>query len=409
MCSTRWLLLALLAVGSTAQGASSDLLRAVSEAPALAAAARRVEAAEARVGASGQLPDPEVEGMLSQMRGPMGERNNMVEVNVRQPLPKRGERAAQRDLARAGVAMAAADYAAMAGEMAADTAMAVAEAESGAAKIERLEAQIARMESVLRAIEVRLSTGAMGGMGGRLADRLALQTRIAAMQLMIEEERRMNADVLAEARARLGLPSEAALPAYEVLSPAEVSAEQAAAVQLARARAAEADAMGKMAVATARPMTAVGVRFERERTPMGDEDTLGIAFMSEFPWRSRHTSRAQSKAADAERRAAQADASAATHRVASAVARVERAARLAATARKVSTDTRARVEAETDALIRAASAGTPSESTVLMVVELLEKSTDAELQAIDAEKAARVAAAELWRFVPVDRVPVPVR
>jgi hypothetical protein len=303
--------------------------------------------------------------------------------------------------------MAAADYAVMVGEMAADTAMALAEDESGAARIQCLETQIARMETVLRAIEVRLSTAAMGAMSGRLADRLALQTRIASMQLSVEEERRRNADALAEARARLGLSRDAPLPALAMIAPTEISAENAAIVRLARARTEEAEAMGKMASATAKPMTAVGLRFERERTAMGNEDIVGVAFMSEFPWRSRHSSRAQLKAAEADRRAALADADAATRRIGAAIARAERAARFAATARRLSAETRQRVEAETDALIRAASAGSPSESTVWMTVELLEKATDAELQAIDADKAARVAAAELWRFVPVERVPWP--
>lgn len=395
--------------GADAVATPADFLRVVADAPALNAAARRVQAAEERVGATGQLPDPEVEGMMSRMRGAMGERNDMVEFNVRQPLPKRGERAAQRDLARAAVTMAEADYAVMLGEMAADTAMALAETASSEAKIRCLEAQIGRMQSVQRAIEARLAATATGMGGTRLADKLTLQTRIAAMQLMVEEERRMIGDTLAEARGRLGLAPEAPLPHFTVPAPAEIDAASAPLVRLAAARTAEADAMLKMARATANPMTAIGLRFERESNRMGDDDTFGIAVMSELPWRGRRTSRAQTKAAEAERIAAQADASAATYRISSAVARVERADRLAETARRLSAETLTRTQAEYDALLRAASAGNPGDSLVFMTVELLEKSTDAELQVIAAERAALVARAELWRYVSVDRLPRPPR
>ena len=180
-------LLAALPVAGLAQGdnptnSQADLLRAVTEAPALNAAARRTAAARERIDSSGRLADPELEGMGSRMVGPMNERATMWEVNVRQPLPKRGERAAERDRARAAVLMSEADYALMAGEMAADTAMALAEAQGAEARILLLEGQIARLDPVLRSVESRLAST-----GGRIADRLTVQSRIAAMQLMIEE------------------------------------------------------------------------------------------------------------------------------------------------------------------------------------------------------------------------------
>lgn len=156
--------------------------------------------------------------------------------------------------------------------------------------------------------------------------------------------------------------------------------------------------MAGMAKAAARPMTAVGLRYERERTAMGNENTVGVALMSDFPWRSRRAARAELDAASAERAAAQAEASSATYRIRAAVARAERAARLAESSRRVSADTLARLEAELGAFLRAASAGNPGESTVLMTVELLEKATDAELQVIAAEQAERTARAELWRY-----------
>lgn len=75
--------------------------------------------------------------------------------------------------------MSEADYALMVGEMAADTAMALAETEGANARIRLLETQVSRLDAVLRSIEARLASG-----GGRLADRLTVQSRVASMQLI---------------------------------------------------------------------------------------------------------------------------------------------------------------------------------------------------------------------------------
>jgi cobalt-zinc-cadmium efflux system outer membrane protein len=381
----------------------SELLRVVAQAPALSAASRRAIAARERAESAGRLADPQVEGMTSRMDGPMGDRSTMYELNVRQPLPKRGERAADRDRARAGVSMADADYALMMGEMAADTAMALAEAESAQARIRLLETQLGRLDAVLRSIEVRLAAGT----NSRIADRLTVQSRIASMQLMIEQEQKMAADALSEARGRLGLLPDSPLPGYAAPSVDDIAVENAAALRLAVARSEEAVAMAKMARASANPMTAVGLRLERERTAMGDEDTIGVAFMSEIPWRSRRYARAEVRAAEAEHAAAQADGTAARYRISSAVTRVERAERLAETARRLSSETLGRLNAEYDSMVRAAGVAGSGESAVLQTVELLEKATDTELQVIQADLSARTARAELWRYLPTDRLPTP--
>lgn len=385
-----------LAMPALAQSAAPTLLDAVAQAPALAAARQRITAAAARIDASGRLADPEVEGMTSRMNGPMGDRSTIFELNVRQPLPKRGERAADRDRARAGAAIANADYALMVGEMAADTAMALAEAEGAQQRIRLLETQIGRLDPVLRSIEIRLAAGTTG----RIADRLTIQTRIASMQLMVEEERRMAEDALAEARGQLGLKPDAPLPEFSAPAVADIKADEAASLQLAAARSDEAAAMIKMARASSNSMTAVGVRLEREKTAMGNEDAVGLAFMSEIPWRSRRYARAEIRAAEADRAAAQTDGMAARHRIAAALTRVDRAERLAATARRLSAETRARVDAEFEAMVRAAGASASGESTVFQTVELLEKATDTELQVIRADIAVRTARAELWRYLP---------
>jgi outer membrane protein TolC len=332
------------------------------------------------------------------MVGPMNERSTMWELNVRQPLPKRGERAADRERARAGVSMAEADYAVLWGEMAADVATALAEANGADARVRLLEVQIGRLDAVLRSIQARIATGS-----SRLADRLTVQTRIASMQLMVEEERRMAADALAEARGRLGLAPDAPLPTFSAPAVAEINADEAAAVRLAAARTDEANAMVKIARASANPMTSVGVRFEKERRAMGDENTVGLAFMSEIPWRSRGYARAEVRAAEAERAAAQTDATAARYRISSALTRVDRAERLAVTARRLSAETLSRLNAEFDSMLRTASAGSAGESTILQTVEILEKTTDAELQVIRADTAVNTARAELWRFVPASQ------
>jgi outer membrane protein, heavy metal efflux system len=390
-------------VGSSALAAepsapAADFLRTISRAPALNAATQRMEAARARIDAAGRLPDPEVEAMGSRMTGPMNARATMWELNVRQPLPKRGERAADRERARAGLAMTEADYALMTGEMAADTAMALAEAAGAEQRIHLLELQLARFDALLRAIEIQLSTGTRG----RLADRLTVQTRVASMQLMVEESRRMANDALADARGRLGLAPDAPLPEFAAPAATDIDVERAAEIQLAAARAQEASAMLKMAHASANPMTAVGLRLERERTAMGNDDTIGLAVMSEIPWRSRRYARAEAKAAQADRAAAEIDATAVRYRIAAALTRVERADRLAAVARRLGQDTLGRLDAEYDAMIRSASAASMGESTMFQTVEVLEKATEAQLQIIEAETAARVARAELWRYLAAD-------
>ena len=384
-------------VGEAQDTAAGSLLQAVARAPALEAARKRVEASRSRIDAAGRLADPEAEGMVS--RGPEG--RDMWEFNVRQPLPKRGERAADRERARAAVSLSEADYALMAGELAADLAAALAEAEGAQARIRVLEAQRARFDSVLRSIEGRLATAT----STRIADRLTMQTRIAGMQLEIEAASRMAMDALADSRGRLGLGAEAALPGFAAPAAGEISLTASPASHAALARVAEAEAMAKMARASGRPMTAVGLRFERERGNMGNEDTVGIAFSSEIPWRSRGYARAEYRAAESERDAAKADDHSARFRITSALSRVERAERLAETARRLASETTARLDAQYDALVRAAGAGSAAqgESTVLMAVEIFEQVAAAQLKVIEAETAARVARAELWRHAPASR------
>lgn len=390
------MLLGFVPLVSGAEAGLVPLASAVGETPALAAAAARVEAARARLGSSGRFPDPSVEAMAATRNMP-GDDMRMWELRVVQPLPKKGERAADRDRAEAVLAMAESAYALMAGEMAAEVAMRLAEAETAGLRAKILGEQIARAEKALSSIDARLASGQ-----GRLGDRLALQTRIAAMRLMIEEDAFMAANALSDARGLLGRGPAGELPAFAAPEGGAISADESAQLRMAAARRGEAQAMGRMARASAKPMTAVALRFEQERERMGTNDTVGIGFMTELPWRSRRYAVEEERAAEAEGVAALAEAESARYRIAVAISRVGRAERLAVYANQVASETQARLDAEYEALVSSVGAGgMGSESPVLMLLELLERSTEAQLQAVEADGAARVARAGLWRFAPV--------
>ncbi len=378
------------------------LLDAVIRAPQLAAAAKRIDAARARTAASGRLADPEVEALGARVNAPLGESRTLWELSVRQPLPKRGERAADRERSLAVVTIAEADYAMTVGDVAADLAMALAEADGAEARAALLTAQLTRLDAALATVQARLASG----LATRLADRLTIQSRVASLQLQLAQTQRTAADARTTARGRLGLAPDALLPAYAAPAPAEINPADSATVAVATARIAEANAMGKIARASANPMTSVGVRFERERSTMGDTDTVGLAVSSEIPWRNRRYSRAEVRAAESDRAAATADASAARHRISSTLARVDRAERLATTARRLAADTQSRLDAEHEALTRSLSVSVmgAGESTVLHAIDILERSTETQLQIIEAETSARATRAELWRYLPATKL-----
>jgi outer membrane protein TolC len=389
------------AVAPAQEPAYDALLAIVARAPVLEAARRRIDAAHSRTESAGKLADPEIEAMGSRINGDvMVENRDMWELTFRQPLPKRGERAANRERSLAVVSLAEAEFAMTAGELAADTAMALAEAEGADARAKLLEAQLGRMDAALKSIEARLAAGVLP----RIADRLTVQTRVANLQLALEQSQRAAGDARATARGRLGLAPDGSLPPFSAPTVSEINPADAAALALATARITEANAMGKVARASGNPMTSVGLRFERERSSMGNQDTVGLALSSEIPWRTRRYARADARAAEADRAAAQADATAARFRIASTLTRVERAERVAASARRLATETQARLQAEHETLTQAIGVGSATgmggESAVLHAVDVLDRSTDTQLQIIEAETAARTARAELWRYLP---------
>lgn len=397
------LLATLLSLGLSAPAhaeptASDPLLAAVASAPVLRAARERADAARERADASGRFPDPQLEGMYSQIRRPMGgEQNPMWEVTLSQPLPRAGERAADRDRASAAHRMAAADYAVMAGDMAAETAAMVSEIDAAGARAEHVSRQLARAEKLLAALDARIASGASS-----LSERLALQSNIASLTLMLERETAMADDARAAVLGLLGLPPDAPLPPFSAPAPAAIDPDTSPLVLLADSRADEARAMGRMARASTRPMTSIGLRFEREEQSMGNMDTIGVAFMTDLPFRSRGYALADQRAARADAAAARSEADSARHRARSALARAARAERLAETTRRLDTETSARLDAEYDALVRSAgtASGMGGATAVLMALELLERQTETRLRIIDAEAAVRAARAELWRHAP---------
>lgn len=291
--------------------------------------------------------------------------------------------------------MAEAERAVMAGGMAAEVAMAMAESGAASERAALLKQQLGRMEKVLALVENRLAGGQ-----GKLADRLALQSRIAEMKLMIEEDERMAADTLLKARGVLGLAPGTNLPAYAAPNPERVQPLATPMAQLAAAKEAEARAMEMMAKANGRPMTAIGLSASRERMPMETEDMIGLSFMMEIPFNARKASMAGQNAAEANRMAARADAAAARFRAEAAVSRAKRARSWADSARRLAEGTMARLDAEYETVVNAAAAeGMKAESSVLMLIELLEKRVESGIRVIDAEAAARTSTAALWEHV----------
>lgn len=374
---------------------SNNLAAAVMQAPAVTAARLRMESAESRESSAGPFADPQLGGSYNRKQTP-DEENPVWDVSLEQPLPKAGERAADRLRASAATGMAHAELYRVAGDVAAETAMQLAEAETARHHLELTADLLARMEQVLTTLDTRIATGQ-----GRIAERLTLQTRIASTRLMAARDEQSAFDAESDARAQLGLAETAPLPDFSAPRTNDIAPDQTPAVHLAEAREDEASAMAAMARASRWPMTSVGLQFERDAMDAGNEDMLGLAFMTELPWHSRHVARADLAAARSEQDASRADGDAARQELTTLLARVARAEFLANTARHLASETESRLDAEYDSLLR--NAGTASmgdELPLLMLLDVLEKQTEIRKQVVEAEGAARVARAALWRHAP---------
>ncbi len=369
---------------------------AVRAAPSVIAARHRAEAALVRATSSGRWADPEVEGMYARKEMPM-EDMPMWGASLQQPLPKWGERAAQRALARAQLDMARAEADRMAGEAAMETARALLERDAARQRMDLLSRVLDRTERALAAADARLGVG-RGGIG----ESLALQSRITELRLALDQEELFVADADADARRALGLHTDKALPAFAAPALDDIQVTRAPGMRLLEAQRAEAGAMAAMARASARPMTAIRIGFEREQAEDGDEDTAAVALMTELPWNSRRYAKADVRAATAEQAGREAEAEALRNRIEADLAQAARLERLAERTRASVAETRQRIENEYASLVNASgSAAMQGNAPILMLLELIDRDAELEMKRIEAETEARMARADLWPYVPL--------
>lgn len=371
----------------------ASLEEAVRQAPVVEAALQRSDAARLRAGVAGRWVDPELEVMLANKDTPE-DRMPMWGVSLKQPLPKYGERGAEQARAQAVLAMAEAEADLMAGETAMAAAEALADYDAAEQRTQLLKQQLDRTERTRAAVEARLAAGQ-----GRVSEQLALQTRLTGLRLALEQEQRRRDDADSELRQQLGLRADEPRPDFAAPEPDQIQPDAAPGLRLAEAQQAEARAMMKMARAAGRPMTAVGVTFEREEVELGNEDTVGVALMTDLPWHSHRYGRAEERAAKAELAGRLTDADTLRRRIAADLGRAQRLIRLAAETRAATENMQRRVDQEYDALMNAAgTTGMADGSSMLMLLELLDRSTDLAMQALEAETEARMARAGLWRY-----------
>lgn len=402
------LALTLALAGSTGALASPEFIAALAGAPALSAARHRLDAAQTRAGARGRLADLELEAMGTSLRDPgVGGRREAYELTLRQPLPRPRERASDRALGATATRIAEAELALTTADLAATVAGLLAEATAARERAAVNRGQAARLDTALGGLDPRLTVGG----SPVLIERLALQSRRAALRLAAVEDERAAADAEAEARARLGLGPEAPLPAFAGPDPASIQPAETAVAALARARADDAEAGARFARASASPATAVGLRMERERMGSGFLNGVGLVFSTDLPSRRASAARAEARAAAAEREAAQADEGASRLLARADLDRAARAAAFAEESRRLAAEITGRLEAEHEAVNRAFAAARPGqESALLHALDVLDRTTAARLQVIAADAALRASQATLWRHVsPAQLLAVPAR
>jgi len=378
--------------------AQAAFLRALASAPAVQSAQERILASRRAAGAAGRLPDPMLSAGYSRKSTAM-DRWPMYDLMLEQPLPRWGERDAMRAKAAAETAMSEVDLLDALGETAADIAAMLADADAARAKLLLIDGQIARANSIQATIASRIAGGI-----GTIAEQLTVKSRLAALAVERDTMQRMVSDAEQDVHARLGLPPTAALPPFASPERTAMVLDRVPGVLAGQAKVAEADAMFREARASRYPETAVGLRFEREQEPGDTMTTVGLEFRVSLPvWQGASSDLEQ--AAYARRRAAKREAAGWQHRALSMLGRAERAETVAASARKAAQDTKARLDAEYDTMIQAAS--TQNGTSLITVLDVLDRLSEAEGLVIDAEAAARLAQASLWRLSPPDLSTIP--
>lgn len=368
-------------------------LRSLALSPAVQAAQERILASRRAAGAAGRLPDPMLTAGYARKSTSM-ERWPMYDAMLEQPLPRWGERDAMRAKASAETAMSEAELQEALGETAAEVAAMLADADAARATLTLVEGQISRAISLQSTISARVAAGTAA-----IAEQLAVKSRLAALTVERDTMQRMVTDAEQEVRGRLGMLPTAPLPPFTAPERTTLKLDRVPGVLAAHAKIADAESMFSEAHASRYPETSVGVRYEREQQPGEPMDTIGLQFSVSLPvWQN--ASNDLEEAALARRRAAHREATGWQFRAQTLLGRAERAETVATTARTAAQETKARLDAEYDAMIR--TAATQNGSSLISVLDVLDRLSDAERMVIDAEAAARQANASLWRLAPPD-------
>jgi len=398
-------LLALAAPAIAADEAEPDLraleARALAETPALAAARERLAAAEAAAPGAGLLPDPSFELLLMDVV-PTGGRPADLRPTVRQPLPGRGKRGAERDVAAAEIDVARAELALAERRAVADLRTAFGDYWKLARERALLDEAHGAMELMLAAADARLG-GGVGSVGESLAARRGVR-RHELLQEDVDGRWLQAMSRLAEA-AGGGRPfvaphvpelGDEALPTVEIEATLASDPEVALAGQRV--------ALAETRLAAAR----LGLRvdwsiFGGTRTMSGDGTELVAGFGVELPFFRRRRVEPQIAAAEHQLAAARADVEATRVKARGELERLlaERA-RLAALERR----TREGLLPETVASFEAERAALADGSgSVERAASLLEESVNVRIE-LETYRAERFAVrAALLAHLPADPEP----
>lgn len=381
-------------------GAGTPFLAAVDQAPLVMVSRARLWAAQARVGATGVLPDPVISAEGRRMRK---ERTNGLEVWLEQDLPRWGERSSERDMARAEVLMAQAELDDARGMTAVEIAMSLSRAHAAQARAILQDEETARM----RVLVEQVTAAVAGGGDANATDALALRSRIDAVELMAADLRRMALDAEDEARVRSGVVAGNPLPDLLLPDRDEVILTDYVPERMAQARIAEAQAREEMARSRGRPMVGLGVGWEREDLDMPEDGVMAMVEVSIPLYRDAY--RAEARAAREGRTAAQRQLEAERLRAGMLVRRAQRARAQADQAQRVADDVTTRVDAEIVALrSQMAAGGAMGGRDILMrLFDRLDARSQARIAAINARAEADTMAAELWRFIPITQTERP--
>ena len=369
---------------------SEDLL---DRAPAVAAAKLRLQAARERLRLSGVLPDPMV--TVEYMRVPvLGMDGIMVELE--QPLPRWGERDAERATANATITMAVSEYAAVRGRTMSAVQTALIERRAAIESV-HLERDIAQRARVLA--EVLIRSGVASGKSS-VREPLALETRAAAAEVMAAQDERMAADAEGMANSTLGLTLGAVLPKISTPDPSGIDPLYAPEVLIAIAREFMAAGDERMARSRSRPMVAVIGRWRQ----VGEEDDSsyeGGLRVSVPLWSNAYAGGIS--AAESTRMAAHHDRSSALFEATEMLARVRRTRAQAALTKHWAEAAVIRLDSELDVLAAESAAG--KAGATIMLFDRFDQLAEARRSIITAEADADRACASLWILAPATTLP----